>query len=183
MKRLILFSFALMTTMMSWAVLAAPADFRVVCKDGTSANFPGVGTEMYFNEEGTILYIVNDGEAFGSPGQFSVSYAVDGIEAIEFAEGFAYDGKYMTVKFESAEKVFVYPDAFEKYLTLADGTVSEEIAADIKTSNIAKQTIIDRKNAENIHSMLKGIVIPGKENTGHEGEEEEGKNSEQEELI
>jgi hypothetical protein len=94
MKRLILFSFALMTTMMSWAVLAAPADFRVVCKDGTSANFPGVGTEMYFNEEGTILYIVNDGEAFGSPGQFSVSYAVDGIEAIEFAEGFAYDGKY-----------------------------------------------------------------------------------------
>ncbi|MBR5147959.1 MAG: carbohydrate-binding domain-containing protein [Bacteroidaceae bacterium] len=94
MKRLILFSFALMTTMMSWADLAAPADFRVVCKDGTSANFPGVGTEMYFNEEGTILYIVNDGEAYGSPGQFSVSYAVDGIEAIEFAEGFAYEGKY-----------------------------------------------------------------------------------------
>ncbi|MBQ2877050.1 MAG: hypothetical protein IJE25_08570 [Clostridia bacterium] len=95
----------------------------------------------------------------------------------------AYNGKYMTVKFESAEKVFVYPDAFEKYLTLGDGTVSEEIAEDIKASNIAKQTIIDKKNAENIHSMLKGIVIPGKENTGHEGEEEEGKNSEQEELI
>jgi hypothetical protein len=31
--------------------------------------------------------------------------------------------------------------------------------------------------------MLKGIVIPGKENNGIEGEEEEGKNSEQEELI
>lgn len=94
MKRLILFSFALMATMMSWAVLVAPADFCVVCKDGTSAKFPGVGTEMYFNEEGTVLYIVNDGQAYGSPGEFSVSYAVDGIEAIEFAEGFVYDDQY-----------------------------------------------------------------------------------------
>ena len=94
MKRLILFSFALMATMMSWAVLVAPADFCVVCKDGTSVKFPGVGTEMYFNEEGTVLYIVNDGQAYGSPGEFSVSYAVDGIEAIEFAEGFGYDDQY-----------------------------------------------------------------------------------------
>ena len=95
----------------------------------------------------------------------------------------SYNGKYMTVKFQSAEKVFVYPDAFEKYLTLSDGTVSQEIEEAIAASNLAKQTIIDKKNAENIHSMLKGIVIPGKENNGLEGEEEEGKNSEQEELI
>ena len=94
-----------------------------------------------------------------------------------------YDGKYMTVKFEAAQKVFVYPDAFEKYLTLADGTVSDEIKAAIEASNLAKQTIIDKKNAENVYSMLKGIVIPGKENNGVEGEEEEGKGSEQEELI
>ena len=93
------------------------------------------------------------------------------------------NGKYMTVKFQACEKVFVYPDAFEKYLTLKDGTISEEIAADIKATNLAKQTIIDKKNAENIHSMLKGIVIPGKEKSEHEGEDEEGKNSEQEELI
>ena len=94
MKRLVLFSFALMATMMSWAILVAPADFCVVCKDGTSAKFPGIGTEMYFNEEGTVLYIVNDGEAYGSAGEFSVSYAVDGIEAIEFAESAAYDNEY-----------------------------------------------------------------------------------------
>ena len=94
-----------------------------------------------------------------------------------------YNGKYMTVKFQNTEKVFVYPDAFEKYLTLADGTVSDEIKAAIEASNLAKQTIIDKKNAENIHSMLKGIVIPGKENTGVEGEDEEGKNSEKDELI
>lgn len=94
-----------------------------------------------------------------------------------------YNGKYITVRFPNAEKVFVYPDAFEKYLTLADGTVCDEILAAIEESKIAKQTIIDKKNAENMHSMLKGIVIPGKENTGTEGEEEESKGSEQEELI
>ena len=81
MKRLIFLSCALLTTLMSWADLADPADFCVICKDGTSAKFPGSGTEMYFNEEGTVLYIVNDGEAYGSLGEkFSVSYAVDGID-------------------------------------------------------------------------------------------------------
>lgn len=50
---------------------------------------------MYFNEEGTVLYIVNNGEAYGSPGEkFSVSYAVDGIEAIEFADPWSYENQY-----------------------------------------------------------------------------------------
>ena len=45
-------------------------------------------------------------------------------------------GKYMTVKFDRAQKIFVYPDAFENFLTLEDGTVSEEITNDI---NAVKQ--------------------------------------------
>lgn len=95
MKRLILLSCALLTTLMSWADIAEPADFCVICKDGTSAKFPGSGTEMYFNEEGTVLYIVNDGEAYGSLGEkFSVSYAVDGIEAIEFSDPWSYENQY-----------------------------------------------------------------------------------------
>ena len=95
----------------------------------------------------------------------------------------SYTGQYMTVKFASVQKVFVYPDAFERFLTLADGSVSDEIARDIEKSKFAKQQIIDKKNAENIHSMLKGIVIPGKDNLNPEGDEEEGRGSEQEELI
>ena len=95
----------------------------------------------------------------------------------------SYDGKYMTVKFDSAQKVFVYPDAFEKFLTLEDGSVSDEISEDLKATKLVKQQIIDKKNAENIHSMLKGIVIPGKENLNPEGDEEEGRSGEQEELI
>ena len=92
-------------------------------------------------------------------------------------------GQYLTVKFDTSEKVFVYPDAFDKFLTLADGTVSDEILADIAQSKLAKQRIIDKKHAENVHSMLKGIVIPGKENLNPDGEEEESRASEADEVL
>lgn len=91
-------------------------------------------------------------------------------------------GKYITVKFDSSTKVFVYPDIFEKFLTLADGTVSDEIKADISATNEAKQKIKDKKNEENIRAMTKGIVIPGKEVTTIDTEDEDGrKNTETEE--
>lgn len=73
------------------------------------------------------------------------------------------DGKYITASFGSFEKKFVYPDAFENFLTLEDGTVSAEILEDIKNTKKAKQLIIDRKNEENRRAMTRGIVIPGKE--------------------
>ena len=79
MKRLILLSFVLVTTVLSWA-LTMPSDFRVVCKDGSVARFCGMGTELTFNEDGTILYIQTEGQ------DAVISYAVDGIEAIEFAQ-------------------------------------------------------------------------------------------------
>ena len=92
-------------------------------------------------------------------------------------------GKYITVKFETATKVFVYPDIFEKFLTLADGTVSEEILLDLSSTNEAKKKIQDKKNEENLRAMTKGIVIPGKEITLLDGEDEEGrKNTENEEV-
>ena len=93
-------------------------------------------------------------------------------------------GKYITVKFDAAQKIFVYPDIFEKFLTLEDGTVSDEIVADIKSSKDAKQAILDKKQEENIRAMTKGIVIPGKEFTNAEGDDEEGnfKSSDNEEV-
>ena len=82
-----------------------------------------------------------------------------------FGEGIVtdYDGKYMHISFPSGTKTFVYPDAFAKYLTLADGSISDEIRADLQKSEQAKQAILDRKNAENMLAMTHGIVIPGKE--------------------
>ena len=94
-------------------------------------------------------------------------------------------GKYMTVKFENAQKIFVYPDAFENFLTLADGTVSEEIGIDLEAARRARQAIIDNKKEENLRAMTKGIVIPGKEGAISEIEEEENAykhNQEQEEI-
>ena len=95
----------------------------------------------------------------------------------------ASNGKYITVKFETTQKVFVYPDIFEKFLTLADGTVSNEILEDLKLSKAEKQKELDRKNEENLRAMTRGIVIPGKENLNLDSEDEEGrfKNTEPEE--
>ena len=93
-------------------------------------------------------------------------------------------GQYFTVKFDTAQKIFVYPDIFEKFLTLEDGTVSEEIMADIKAAKAEKQRILDKKHEENVRAMTRGIVIPGKENNGTEFEDEESsyKNTEQEDI-
>ena len=96
----------------------------------------------------------------------------------------ATNGKYFTVKFESTQKTFVYPDIFEKFLTLADGSVSDEILADLNSSKAMKQKELDKKNEENIRAMTRGIVIPGKEITNADQEDEEGRsrNTENEEL-
>ena len=94
------------------------------------------------------------------------------------------NGRYFTVKFESVQKTFVYPDIFEKFLTLSDGSISDEILADLNSANAQKQKELDRKNEENLRAMTRGIVIPGKENLNTEADDEEDrfKNSEPEEA-
>ena len=89
-------------------------------------------------------------------------------------------GKYITVQFNTVKKVFVYPDAFETFLTLADGTVPNTIAVDIEDSRRVRQAIIDKKNEENIRAMTKGIVIPGKEGAMNDTDEEENQYKTQE---
>ncbi len=89
-------------------------------------------------------------------------------------------GKYITVQFDAVKKVFVYPDAFETFLTLADGTVPNEIVVDIEASKRERQAIIDRKNEENLRAMTKGIVIPGKEGALNEIDEEDNQYKSQE---
>ena len=89
----------------------------------------------------------------------------------------AKDGKYIKVKFENSEKNFVYPDSFEKFLTLADGTVTDEILADLAATNERKAKILAAKHEENVRSMTHGIVIPGKEGNGENEEEDSYKNA------
>lgn len=102
-----------------------------------------------------------------------------------FGEGVvvATSGKYFTVKFDAVEKVFVYPDIFDRFLTLIDGTVSDEIKADLKAVNEAKQQIQNKKDEENLRAMTRGIVIPGKENANLDAEDEEYRNKQESEEI
>ncbi len=85
------------------------------------------------------------------------------------------DGKYITVRFANVDKVFVYPDIFERFLTLEDGSVSDEILADIKGAKEVKEKIQTKKQEENYLAMTKGIVIPGKEIVPEENEDEENR--------
>lgn len=122
MKRLKLLPLVLWATMLSWAV-TVPSDFRVMCRDGSVSYFRGVGTELTFNDDGTILYIQTEGQ------DAVVSYAVDGIEAIEFAQlGVAYDaydyaGDHIDVvlssvddtSFSEAEEEIITDDTHDDY--------------------------------------------------------------------
>ena len=89
----------------------------------------------------------------------------------------ANDGKYIKVKFENAEKNFVYPDSFEKFLTLADGSITDEILADLAASNDKKAKILAAKHEENVRAMTHGIVIPGNEGNTENEEEDSYKNN------
>ena len=90
-----------------------------------------------------------------------------------FGEGLviAQNGSYITVRFGAADKTFVYPDVFERFLTLADGSVSDEIKSEVEASKRAKQAIQNKKNEENLRAMTRGIVIPGKDT--REGDDED----------
>jgi hypothetical protein len=94
----------------------------------------------------------------------------------------ATDGKYIKVKFESAEKNFVYPDSFEKFLTLEDGSLTDEILADLAATNERKAKILADKLEENVRAMTHGIVIPGKEGTSENEEEDAYKNNNEAEI-
>lgn len=89
-------------------------------------------------------------------------------------------GNYMTIKFQSEEKVFVYPDAFEKFLTLEDGSLSDEIVADMEMAKNKKNAIAAAKHRENLRAMTHGIVIPGKESVSDTKEEDSYSNETEE---
>lgn len=102
-----------------------------------------------------------------------------------FGEGVVtnHEGNYINVSFGGAVKRFVYPDAFDRFLTVEDESIGAAIKLDIDASKRAKQVIIDKKKEENYRAMTRGIVIPGKETNGDtDAEEDEFRNKESEEF-
>ena len=183
MKRLILLPLVLLTIMMLRAQVIDTPDFSIKCKDGSVAYYHGYMTEMTFNEDGTVLYITTEGM------NSLVSYAVDGIEAIEFAEAgtyngqYSYDGAHVDVAFDPAddtsyseveEEVITddahddYGDFIENYkptnrITIAyngeSATVTGKVTGVTVMAKGAHVTVLSTK--KNIAYTLKGTTTNG----------------------
>lgn len=75
---------------------------------------------------------------------------------------------YLTVKFTSKESKFVFPDAFEKFITADDEAVQAEIIEDIKNKKLAdeaqRQAAAKAHKAEEKLCAAKRQAIPVKRN-------------------
>ena len=172
-------------TMMSWAQLVMVADYRVVCKDGSVAYFSGEDTAMEFDSEGAVLYITGQRSNYNDV----ISYAVDGIEAIEFAEAgtyyeqYSYDGAHVDVAIDASddtsysevkeqvitdEKDEDYGDFIENYkptnrITIAyngeTATVTGKVTGVTVMAKGAHVTVLSTK--KNIAYTLKGTTANG----------------------
>lgn len=182
MKRLISLFLAFIVVMMAWAI-TTPSDFRVICKDGSIAYFCGAGTELAFNEDGTILYVQTEGQ------NAVISYAVDGIEIIEFAnlgEGYDtydYAGTHVDVAFSSdddasfsevEEKIVTnvnhddYGDFIEFYkpantmiITYKEGSATYKKKPSGVTVNVSGNHVVVTSTVKNMAYTLEGATTNG----------------------
>ena len=189
-----------MVTLMSHAMMIAPADFRVVCKDGSVAYYCGIYTTLTFSEDASLLYITTgvpvsndysyeDGYVYEEGSVDVVCYAVDGIEAIEFAEAgtyyeqYSYDGSHVDVAIDPTddtsysevkeqvitdEKDEDYGDFIENYkptnrITIAyngeTATVTGKVTGVTVMAKGAHVTVLSTK--KNIAYTLKGTTANG----------------------
>ena len=72
----------------------------------------------------------------------------------------ASDGKYITVKFDSVTKTFVYPDIFERFLTLADGSVKSSFAFDARPSTV--RTFGQLRFLDTNHGSIRSMERPAR---------------------
>ena len=70
-------------------------------------------------------------------------------------------GKYMTVKFSDKQKTFVYPDAFDSFLSITDEEANRVISADLARAKSTRAAEEDRRRTEREEQMRSWIVIPG----------------------
>ena len=80
-----------------------------------------------------------------------------------FGEGIItkWDERYVTVRFATQEKTFVYPNAFNGFMTLLDPSLMAEIQEDINTALARQNAASAHKEQERERQMRSGIVIPG----------------------
>jgi hypothetical protein len=155
-------------------------DFSLKCKDGSVAYYHGYMTEMTFNEDGTVLYITTEGM------NSLVSYAVDGIEAIEFAESYvgkySYDGSHVNVDFdpnddtsysETNEQVITdknhddYGDFIENYTPSNRITITYDGESATVTGKVSGVTVMPNGAHVIVLSTKKNVAYTLKGTTGN----------------
>lgn len=91
--------------------------------------------------------------------------ALEGLEVVHkvFGNGIVekVSDKYVTVRFANLQKVFVYPDAFEVFLSAVDEVVSREIAADLAKAKEKRKAHDEELEKEREVQMRAGVVSPG----------------------
>jgi hypothetical protein len=82
------------------------------------------------------------------------------VEHVKYKQGIiiSTSENYVTVKFdnEASSKVFVYPDCFEKYLTVLDSQISDEIRRLLTEKSATKENIVEKNDKIQSSSVLTG---------------------------
>lgn len=94
-----------------------------------------------------------------------------------------FDGKYVSVRFEATEKTFVYPAAFNGFMTVADAEAAAAVAEDLAGFLAVKQQQEAAKAKERERQMRSGIVIPGNRAAVERAQEGRIRKDEQQEEI
>ena len=86
----------------------------------------------------------------------SVHHARFGVGIVE-----AVDGKYMTVTFKGESRRFLYPDAFDGYLTVDDKDAVDEIGQALALAKREKAIEAARRICETSCLSKRGSVVEG----------------------
>lgn len=72
------------------------------------------------------------------------------------------EGRQMTVRFESGERRFVYPDALSEYLAVRDPDAEGEVSLLLSASRRAREALESQRRLERQYLSDRGTVISGR---------------------
>lgn len=72
----------------------------------------------------------------------------------------AKNGRYLTIRFGTAEKTFAYPDAFHRFLTAENEAFAAQATADLAVATAEKERLLAKKQEEQKY-IRHGVVIAG----------------------
>lgn len=77
----------------------------------------------------------------------------------DFGEGIIkqQDGNYLVVSFSQGDKRFIYPDAFDNFITVSDNKIAEFISLELENKKCEKSKMEKQKNQQNGNIVSKTV--------------------------